>query len=326
METVSAARQPRRAELGLLTVLVAVADTGTVSAAAERLSLSQPTVSHALNRLRDIVGDRLFEKNSRRMVPTSVAAFMIDDARRIIEAADNLLMSRGLGRGSGAASWRIGASDYALLAIGVPLLGRLKSISPGAKVDFRPVGAQTLDDLLSERIDFAFWSEAADLPIVPHVIRHEIFREKYIGLMCRTHPLAQQVRAGSISLDDWLGCRHLRFASGTAQASSIDRALEKIGRQRIIEHPAAGQGTDLDIIRNSTWLVSLPERLRYLVDDARFVSFALPVPVPPFACTLLYHARVQSDPALKFMTDLILEVAQGSTLPPEAPRQLRTGS
>jgi DNA-binding transcriptional LysR family regulator len=326
MEPVNAAKQQRRTELGLLTVLVAVADTGTVSAAAERLSLSQPTVSHALNRLRDIVGDRLFEKTSRRMVPTSVAAVMIDDARRIIEAADKLLMSRGLGLGSGSPNWRIGASDYAVLAIGVPLLGRLKSICPGATIEFRPVGEQTRDDLLSRRIDFALWGETGDLPIDPPLVLHEIFRETYIGLVCRTHPLAQQVRKGTISVDDWLAWKHLRLDSATPEPSVIDRALAKIGRQRTFEHPAPDQSMDLNVIRNSTLIVSLPKRLQYLVDDPGFVSFALPVPVPHFPCNLVYHARAQSDPALKFMTDLILEVAQGTALQPEVPRQLLTGS
>ncbi|MEJ1997863.1 MAG: LysR family transcriptional regulator [Maritimibacter sp.] len=60
-------------DLNLLRILVAVVDSGSVTSAAGKLNMSQPTVSQALSRLRDITGDQLFIRDAQRMTPTAHA-------------------------------------------------------------------------------------------------------------------------------------------------------------------------------------------------------------------------------------------------------------
>jgi DNA-binding transcriptional LysR family regulator len=282
----------RRTELGLLAVLVAIADTGSVSGAAERLSLSQPAVSHALKRLRDIVGDHLFRQSGRRMEPTAVAMQMIEDARQVIDAANVLLSPRVFEPTTGTPGWKIGVSDYALSAFGLTLLTRIKAINPRARVEFVPVGPQTLDDLLSARLDFAFWGDIGDRRITPPLMFRELFLEHYVGVMSRTHPLAGLAQEQTLTLGDWLSCDHIRFANATPGASAIDRALVKLGRTRTFGLTSSSHRMNLDIAKHSTMLLSIPSRLIQLVDTRDFITFPLPIAVPPYPYYLLHHSRL----------------------------------
>jgi DNA-binding transcriptional LysR family regulator len=106
----------KRTELGLLNVLVAIADTGFVSAAASRLSLSHPAVSHALKRLREITQDPLFTRNGRQMMPTATAQHLVGEARDILDRGSRLLKPQVFDPATDTTTWRIAASEYALTA------------------------------------------------------------------------------------------------------------------------------------------------------------------------------------------------------------------
>ncbi len=72
-------------DLNLLVIFNAIGRTDSVTLAEERLSLSQPAVSHALNRFRDLMDDPLFVRNGNRLEPTRHAAQMIPAVRQILE-------------------------------------------------------------------------------------------------------------------------------------------------------------------------------------------------------------------------------------------------
>lgn len=298
----------RRTELGLLAVLVSVADTGSVSAAAKRLSVSQPAVSHALKRLRDIVGDHLFQKEGRRMLPTPVAVSMIEEARRVINAADTLLRPRSFDPRIGTPSWIIGMSDYVLAAVGRPLVNRLKSINPSARLTFVPIGPQTLEDLLSGRIDLAFWGDLSDQRIAPPIVVDELFSDHYIGVMCRSHPLAGAAKRNTITLDDWLNCGHVRFTTGTQGSSTIDRELVRLGRTRNFSHASPSYMLNLEFIRKSRLLLSLPSRLKNVVNIKEFVIFYIPLVLPFYPYFLLHNSNFSSDPMIYYIKNIIADI------------------
>ena len=80
-----------RIDLNLFVVFDAIYTEGGVTAASRRLNLSQPAVSHALARLRGIVGDPLFERRGAVMIPTPVARAMIEPVRRALKTLETSL-------------------------------------------------------------------------------------------------------------------------------------------------------------------------------------------------------------------------------------------
>ena len=138
----------RRVELGLLNVLVSVADTGSVSAAAARLSLSQPAVSNALKRLRELTNDKLFERRGRVMMPTPIAVELLQEARDIVERGNSLLTRRVFDPANYSGEWNIGVSEYGLSYMGAKLFQNIISINPNAQINFFPVTNYLIDDIL----------------------------------------------------------------------------------------------------------------------------------------------------------------------------------
>ena len=88
-------------DLNLMRVLDAVLDTGSVTAAANRLHLSVPATSHALARLRHALGDPLLVRAGRRLVPTPRALepsdLKLGRLTALLEPAMILLMGGSVG-------------------------------------------------------------------------------------------------------------------------------------------------------------------------------------------------------------------------------------
>jgi|GEM_PF-3224552 len=298
----------RRTELGLLYVLVAIAETGSVSAAASRLSLSQPAVSQSLKRLRQITQDRLFEREGQRMVPTPIALQMVEQARDVISRGNSLLSPQIFDPVSDKSTWRIAVSEYGLTALGGVLFRKITSLSPGARVHFLPVTQSLLDDLLSHKIDFAFVGDGQDETMIAPLVREELFHDHYIGVMHATHPLASKARDNRITLDEWLSFPHVRFGNATPGVSSIDRKLAQLHRQREIAVVTQSHRENIELICGTSMLLALPARLRFLVGQTDCVLFDLPLDVPPYPYYLLYHQRVFGSPATDYLRTLIRDL------------------
>ena len=131
-------------DLNLLAVFDAVARTGSVTAAAEHLGLSQPAVSHALNRLRATVGDPLFTRSGRGLVPTPAALAMLAPARDLLARATALLSPQQFKPDSATMVFRLGASDFAAHTLVPDLVLRLRQAAPLVTLEVLPVGDQTL--------------------------------------------------------------------------------------------------------------------------------------------------------------------------------------
>jgi DNA-binding transcriptional LysR family regulator len=75
-----------RVDLNLFVVFKAIYERGSITKAAEQLNLSQPAASHALARLRQIIGDPLFLRHGQRIRPTPAAHRLIGPARQALES------------------------------------------------------------------------------------------------------------------------------------------------------------------------------------------------------------------------------------------------
>jgi len=75
--------------------VIVIAETGSISKAAERLSLSQPALSSQIKRIQGILGCELFTRTANGSVVTEVGKLFLEQARRIIEANDQILRIGG---------------------------------------------------------------------------------------------------------------------------------------------------------------------------------------------------------------------------------------
>jgi DNA-binding transcriptional LysR family regulator len=295
-----------RADLNLLAVFDAVAETRSVTLAAERLSLSQPAVSHALNRLRDVLQDPLFVRSRSGFVPTPRAKALISTVRDILDASDRVFRPAVFDPATSTQAFKIAASDYAMMTIMPGLVRALRSQAPAAALEICPAGGPILAQLESGEVDASFWG--AELPAPPYR-SHVLFRERFIGLVCARHPMAVKAGQGALDLDDYLAYPHVMVSFRDPRQSPIDTRLGEIGRDRkkgvitpnFAANVAALAGTDL--------IMSLPSRLAARIDPQALIAFNLPIDVPDYSYSLVWHRRTETDPALVWLRSLVLDKA-----------------
>ncbi|MCC7253656.1 LysR family transcriptional regulator [Hyphomicrobium sp.] len=297
-----------RFDLNLLVVFDAVARTGSVTAAAARLSVSQPAVSHALNRLRDLLGDPLFVRNRNALVPTPRAQAMIEPVRSIVEAARDVVQRGAFDPGTSERVFRVGGSDYTMTVV-VPALARLlRARAASSTLDLVPIGPQTLASLESGELDCSLWGTT--VPGAPYLSR-ALFREHFIGVIGSQHPLARKAKKGELTLDDYLAYPHAATQFRLSVPSPIDTALAKLGRSRTIGFTSPNFASNVAALRDTDMVMAVPSRLvSVLVDKKSLVSFELPFDIPNHPYSLIWHRRSDADPACRWLREMVVAAAQ----------------
>jgi len=114
----------------LLRLLVAVAQTGSVTAAAQRLGVTQSAVSHQLDRLRAIVGDPLFVKSGRGIVATARTEALLEPAQALLEQMERFAQRERFEPVLWEGSVTVAANDLQRDLLLPPLLQRLQHLAP----------------------------------------------------------------------------------------------------------------------------------------------------------------------------------------------------
>jgi DNA-binding transcriptional LysR family regulator len=310
-----------RTDLNLLNVFNAIAQTGSVSAAAERLSLSQPAVSHALNRLRKLTGDRLFVRNGGGLLATPRALEMHDAAEQTILSAQRLLTPASFDPSFDAKPFRIASSDYSTMTLVPPLLKSVRWKAPNCAIELASVGSSTLRQLETGGVHCSFWGVAA--PGKPFCSTR-LFNETLAGVVCGTHPLAKAARRGGVPLESYLAFPHAVVSHGVSSGNPVDSALMAKGLSREVRYTGQSFAGNLTAIAGTNLIMSLPARLLTYAASMGFVSFKLPVPLDPYPFSLIWHARTEDDAALRWLRSEI--VAIGAELQGESWPEIRTAS
>jgi len=144
----------RPLELDLLRTFTAVADTGSFTAAAERVSRTQSAVSMQIKRLEELLGRRVFERTSRTIALTGHGRILIDYARRMLSLHDESL--RRLANPDVAGRARVGVTEYFLPGELPRLLARFAAAHPQVQLDVRMGLSRDLRaDVRAGRLDVA---------------------------------------------------------------------------------------------------------------------------------------------------------------------------
>jgi DNA-binding transcriptional LysR family regulator len=287
-----------RLDLNLLEVFEAVASSGSTTLAADRLAISQSAVSHALNRLRDVVGDPLFVRARGALAPTPHAASMVAPVQEVLRSARLLMAPASFDPASSARRFKVGASDYAAVTTVPDLVRRVRLNAPGVVVEMLPIGERVLLELESGELDITFFG--AQPPSTPFLSR-ELFRERFVGLLCARHPLALRAGQGLLSLEDYLAYPHAMVTFRDPRLSPIDAALADIGRTRRIALVTPSFASNVTSLAGTDLLMSIPSRLASSIDSGDLVRFELPLAIPEYPYSIIWHRRTDADPACAWL-------------------------
>lgn len=298
-----------RLDLNLFLVFDAIYTEGSITRAAETLNLTQPAVSHALARLRDLLNDELFTRRNTgagrgsgvTMVPTPVAHQLIGPVRHSLRGlTDAVQGTRAFDPATASRRFRLNLGDIFETLVLPDLMARLGDLAPGVEiVNARHARDDIPVELAAGRLDLA----VDVLHRVDDSLRMQrLARDQHVCLVAATHPLADRV----LTLDDYLQAGHILASSRTRGPGFVDVELARRGLSRRValrcQHylPAA-------LVAARTQLVlTVPQALaQMLARLAPLVEKPFPVTLNPLEAYLYWHASRENDPANRWLRGVL---------------------
>lgn len=297
-------RDIRTLDLNLLRALDALLDERSVTRAADRLALTQPAVSGMLTRLRESFGDPLFLRSQRGVVPTLRALELAGPVKRILDEIDGLLQPPRFDPATAQFTLSVAATDYALQAIMVPFLRRLRQEAPNLKVAVRPIEAKRMQSALEQgELDLVLITPEH---AAPDLHTRHLFREHYVCALREGHPDATPDR---MTLDRFCALDHALVSyTGGGFSGVTDAELAKLGRSRRVVLSITSFLVLLDILRQTDLITVVPAKLLNEAEGVRLL--APPLAIPGFDKLAAWHDRTHRDAGHRWVRALLFETCQ----------------
>ncbi|MFC5695791.1 LysR family transcriptional regulator [Pseudomonas sp. GCM10022186] len=290
----------RRIDLNLLVILDALLAEQHVTRAAERLHLSQPAVSHALGRLRDLLGDPLLVRSGGSLVPTPRALELQRPLVETLARIQALLAPTGFDPTSTQRSFRLAMSDYGAACLLPSLTRMLRHEAPGIDLAISQGSREAmLDQLQNGEIDLA----AGVFPELPESLRSTcLFEEDFTCLLDRSSLPA----TGDLDLATYLARPHVLVETRGGGAAEIERALTRIRERRRIAVRLPHWSVAPQLIAGTDLILTVATRVLRDIEHDGLAIVPPPFELPGFSFDLAWHQRSTGDPALAWLRAQVL--------------------
>ncbi|MGE4438190.1 LysR family transcriptional regulator [Achromobacter sp.] len=296
-----------RPDLNLLLTLDVLLTEGNVARAARRLHLSPSAMSRALARLRETTGDPLLVRAGRGLVPTPRALELREQVSRLVQEAQDVLRPAELLDPSRLTrGFTLRASDGFVEYFGPALIALVRDEAPGVRLRFMQKPDKDSKPLREGSVDLEIGVVGAASS--PEIRTRALFRDRFIGVVRAGHPLAK----GRMSAARYATGQHALVSRRGLDKGPIDDALQVLGLTRQIAVIVAGFSDAIALARGSDLIASVPERHTANL-RAGMHSFTLPVPVPLVTVSMLWHPRMDADPAHRWLRDCVWRICAPGT-------------
>ncbi|MEO8153832.1 MAG: LysR family transcriptional regulator [Rhizobacter sp.] len=284
-----------RPDLNLLVTLDVLLAEGSVARAARRLRLSPSAMSRTLARLRETTGDPLLVRAGRGLVPSPRAIELRERVSQIVQDAEAALRpSSAIKLNQLDRSFTLRTSEGFVENFGAPLLARIHDEAPGVRLRFLPKLDKDSTALRDGSVDLE--TGVVGKTTSPEVRAQALFSDRFVGVVRLGHPLSE----GDITPSRYAAARHILVSRRTSGKGLIEDALAALGLERDIATTVSGFSVALALAQASDLVASVPERHTGNLRSGMH-SFALPLPIPPITVSLLWHPRLDGDPAHRWL-------------------------
>lgn len=291
-----------RPDLNLLVTLDVLLAEGSVARAAQRLQLSSSAMSRALARLRETTGDPLLVRAGRALVPTPRAlelrqrvCHLVQDVEAVLRPADNVDLKELV------RTFTLRTSDEFVENFGPDLMARVAEEAPGVRLRFMHKPSKDSAALRDGTVDLE--TGVAGKAMGPELRAQALFRDRFIGVVRKGHPLSQS----DVTVSRYVAGKHVVITRQGQDKGPIDEVLHGFGLERQIAASVGGFSTALSLARRSDLIASVPERHTGNLRDGMH-SFPLPIALPEITISLLWHPRMDADSAHRWLRGCIRDI------------------
>lgn len=299
-------------DLNLLIALDALLSEKNVTRAAERMHISQPGMSAALQKLRYHFDDRLLERVGRRMELTARARTLADPVKSILFDIRNLQgPEQAFDPTSAHRTFRLSATTYCCEVLAIPLLRKMKEQAPGVSIHFEELSTDTVNRIGEGQIDFAITISARIIDgldgLKESLRSRDLFSDTFVVAMSRDNPF----EGDTISFNELC---EMRYAE-TRFAGVIAGITEQIWKQQPHQPQICAWLPNFQLTLETvgrTQLVTILPALLAELKGERLNIRTLPVPfeVPRLDEQLYWHVRNDNDPGHAWMVSQLEEVVR----------------
>ncbi len=281
----------KKLDLNLLVVLVALLDQRSVTAAARKLGLSQPAVSHALSRLRKNLNDPLFVSVSGRFEPTARALSLGRDVEPLLSAVEaNLRASQQFDPGTTTRTFRIGMSDDVQAVLLPRIMGRTMKEAPSARVvaistDYRRVYEMMKQQEVTTAVGYL---EELAAPTKVQKLK----RVGYKVVSSTGFP------SGPFEIEQYCAAPHALVTFAGDLTGYIDEKLSKLGTSRSICLSMSSFAALPYVLSSSNLIATVPEYFATELERVGGLNVRdLPFKSPMFNISMAWRPEADRDPA-----------------------------
>lgn len=289
-------------DVKLLQLFELLYDTHSVTRAAERLDLAQPTVSIWLAKLRRQLGGPLFVRTPSGMLPTPEADALIPTVRQALTALREVAAQRAsFDPATSVRRFRIGMTDASHVTLLPQLLSHVRSVAPGVSL-----GAERIDERIAQRLE----AGEADLAVglIPELgagfYQQSLYKQDWVCLANAAHP-----RIGKkLTVRDYEREGHIGIVSGTGH-QLLDASLDRSQFEHKIVLELPGFLGLSRIVATTDLIVTLPRHIgETLAAMAGLRVFACPIPIAEFTVKLHWHSRYHSDAGNRWLRSVCADL------------------
>ena len=309
-------------DVHLLRVLHALLTECSVSRAARRLNQSQPAVSTALRRLRDMTGDPLLVRSRSGMTPTERGASLLEPVRIALQQIESIALQQvHFDPAKSRRLFNVATPDYLSADLFGDIVGRLRRLAPHTQLALQAFGAgyDYVQALECGELDLV----VANWPQPPeHLRTTTLFEDELVCVMRLGHPLS----GGRMSLKQYLEAEHLvQTPDSVGQRGVIDLHLarERLRRNVVASVPHCHLVPHL-LLRSDMIFTGPRMFAEHYMSFLPFTLAPLPTNCPAVSYYLLWHERNHYGEEARWFRDQFIQVARSGVAPEAGGRSVVT--
>ncbi|CNI30655.1 LysR family transcriptional regulator [Yersinia thracica] len=293
-------------DLNLLITLNVLLAEGSVVRAAQRLGLSPSAMSRSLARLRQTTGDPLLVRAGRVLVPTPRALELREQVSQLVQDATSVLRpAEALNLAQLARVFTLRSSDGFVENFGAALLARVNQDAAGVRLRFMQKMNKDSGLLRDGMVDLE--TGVVGAAASPELRTRALFGDRFIGVVRAGHILSE----GEITAERYAAQGHIMISRRQGHQGPVDDALQLLGLERNAVTYVDGISTALALVKGSDLVATVPERHTLNLRRGMF-SFPLPISLPAIRVSMLWHPRMDADPAHRWLRKCVLDVCGDS--------------
>lgn len=287
-------------DIELLVIFEEIYKTGSTTRAAENLGMAQPTVSVALNKLRQHFGDILFSRTSTGMEPTTYAQELIDEVRSMTASMQNLMQRKQMFNAyESDRVFKISMPDISEVVMLPTLLNFLTQEAPMVRVEVNKITPVTHKQLENGECDLA-------VGFLPHLdagfYQQKLSEHNFVCMVASNHPRIGDTMTRQAYLDE----KHVLVKSSKRTGSIVEKTLHENHLTRKILLNVPNYLSVATIVANTACIATVPERYAAIMQEKEKIRIlAPPVKFPNFLIKQHWHERFHSDPGNKWLRQVM---------------------